>query len=155
MKVIFLDVDGVLNNAVTTERSPSGYKGVSGDLIRKLRRIAAATGAQIVLSSDWRLVRDDPVHGRDYLYLVRKLRFFGNLRISGHTDDISWNKRGKEIRRYREDHQEITEFVVLDDIPFSDFFHRDLMRHLVLTDQKKGLTEKDVDKAIRILLPEA
>ena len=99
MKVIFLDVDGVLNNADTKDRSPSGYKGVSGEMIRNLREIVRKTGAQIILSSDWRLIRDDKVHGKDYRYLVRKLRFIGGLKLSGHTDDISWRYRGTDKRR--------------------------------------------------------
>ena len=82
MKVIFCDVDGVLNNAVTKARSPSGYVGVSDQLILKLKAIVSKTGAAIVLSSDWRLVKDDPVHGKDYRYLARKLLFAGKMKIS-------------------------------------------------------------------------
>lgn len=100
MKIIFCDVDGVLNNARTTGRSPGGYKGVSDELIRKLKRIVEKTDARIVLSSDWRLVKDDPVHGKDYRYLTRKLLFVAGLKISDHTEDISWSRRGKEIRKY-------------------------------------------------------
>ena len=151
MKVIFCDVDGVLNNTVTKERSPSGYTGVSKDLIRNLRAIVRRTGAKLVLSSDWRLVRDDPVHGRDYRYLKRKLYFTGLLSVTDHTDDISWNKRGCEIRKYLKDHPEVTEYVILDDLPFPDFLANGLLGHLVLTDRKKGLTETDAERAVRIL----
>ena len=151
MKVIFLDVDGVLNNADTKDRSPSGYKGVSGELIRNLREIVRKTGAQIILSSDWRLIRDDKVHGKDYRYLVRKLRFIGGLKLSGHTDDISWRYRGTEISKYLDDHPEIKEYVILDDLPFTDFYHKGHLEHLVLTDDKNGLTGKDIERAVRIL----
>ena len=151
MKAVFLDVDGVLNNAETIDRSPGGYTGVAANLIRNLRKIVHETGAVIVLSSDWRLVREDPVRGKDYRYLIRRLRFIGCLRIAGHTDDISWNRRGTEIRKYLDDHPEITEYVVLDDLPFRDFSACGLQRNLVLTDPGKGLTDSDVQHAIRIL----
>ena len=151
MKVIFCDVDGVLNNAETKAKSPSGYTGVSDELIQRLKRIVSETGAVIVLSSDWRLVKADPVHGKDYRYLVRRLRFVGHLRIEDHTDDIAWRYRGLEIRQYVDRHPQVTEFVVLDDLPFSDFPRHGLLGHLVLTDRKKGLTDSDVERAIRIL----
>lgn len=151
MKVIFCDVDGVLNNTRTSARSPGGYVGVSEELIRNLKKIVDATGARIVLSSDWRLVRKDPIRGKDYRYLVRKLLFAGHLKISGHTDDISWSRRGREIRKYLDDHPEVTGFVVLDDIPFTDFGKYNLLEHFVNTDNDEGLTQKDVEKAILIL----
>ena len=106
MKVIFCDVDGVLNNEKTRGHSPSGYTGVSNDLIRNLKKIVDQTDARIVLSSDWRLVKDDPEHGKDYRYLERKLLVVGHLSICDHTDDISWSKRGREICKYVEDHPE-------------------------------------------------
>ena len=151
MKVIFLDVDGVLNNSRTDEKSPNGYTGVSVGLIRRLRKIVALTGAEIVLSSDWRLVRNKRILDMDYMYLVRKLRFFGNLKIYGYTDDISWSRRGTEIRKYLDDHPDITDYVVLDDLPFRDFPACNLLNHLVLTDSSDGLTEKDVTRAVKIL----
>lgn len=80
-----------------------------------------------------------------------ELLFTGRLRISGYTDDISWSRRGEEIRKYLDDHPEITEYVVLDDNSFRDFGKYDLPVHLVLTDPKLGLTEADVMRAIRIL----
>ena len=151
MKVIFCDVDGVLNNARTGERSPGGYVGVSDELIRRLRKIVRETGARIVLSSDWRLIREDPVRSRDFIYLVRRLRFVGQLVITDFTDDISWNVRGREIRKYLNDHPEITGYVVLDDLPFRDFGSCGLLDHLVLTDHRKGLAEEDVRRAVQIL----
>ena len=151
MKVIFCDVDGVLNNAGTKARSPNGYTGVSDELIRRLKKIVAETGAAIVLSSDWRLTRDDPVHGRDYRYLVRRLRFVGQLKIADHTVDISWRFRGLEIRTYLKEHPQITEYAVLDDLPFRDFYSCGLLGNLVLTDPKKGLTDADVERAVKIL----
>ena len=150
-KAIFCDVDGVLNNANTAERSPNGYVGVSDQLIRNLRKIVTASGACIVLSSDWRLVRDETERGKDYRYLVRRLRFAGNLKITDHTPDISWRSRGLEIRRFLEEHPRITDFVILDDLPFRDFLKYDLLGNLVLTDPKHGLTDTDVERAVCIL----
>ena len=144
-------MDGVLNNAGTKARSPSGYMGVSDRLILNLKMIVSETGASIVLSSDWRLVKDDPVYGKDYGYLARKLLFVGKLKISDHTKDIAWKDRGLEIRTYLDEHPGVSEFVVLDDLPFRDFWTNELLSNLVLTDPKKGLTGTDVERAVKIL----
>ena len=89
MKVIFCDVDGVLNNESTSELTPNGYRGVSDKLIRNLRKIVDETGAKIVLSSDWRLLKDTPVNGKDYDYLVESLDKVSGLTFFDHTADFS------------------------------------------------------------------
>ena len=51
MKVIFLDVDGVLNDDYTADRSPAGFIGIDDGMVANLERIVRKTGAKIVLSS--------------------------------------------------------------------------------------------------------
>jgi histidinol phosphatase-like enzyme len=59
-KVVFLDVDGVLNND-KTERYPSNLEELFSPFvldkenITQLKRILKETGAKIVLSSTWRM----------------------------------------------------------------------------------------------------
>ena len=48
MKVLFLDVDGVLN------RCGKSAQGLEEDKVALLKQIVAATGCRIVLSSTWR-----------------------------------------------------------------------------------------------------
>lgn len=54
MKVIFLDVDGVLNSQDLFERCGEELVPIDEENIRYLKEIVDATGAQIVLSSSWR-----------------------------------------------------------------------------------------------------
>ncbi len=151
MRIIFCDVDGVLNHKGCIDRAPGGFTGVVEEHIRNLKRIVDETGAKIVLSSDWRLIKDDPEYGENYDYLVKRLQSVAGLAISDHTDDISWSSRGDEIRKYLEDHPEITGYVILDDIPFTSFDACNLGDHLILTSERRGLTQKDADEAIRKL----
>ncbi len=58
MKIIFLDIDGVLNHMYWLKK----MKGVEGDkkffdpdCVRRLNTITDKTGAKIVLSSSWRI----------------------------------------------------------------------------------------------------
>ena len=54
MKVVFLDIDGVLNDDTTPSRTKSRLIFVDREKLLRLKRIVAATGAKIVLSSTWR-----------------------------------------------------------------------------------------------------
>ena len=54
MKVIFLDVDGVLNSQQLFEKCEDDQLiSVDEDNIKNLKTIVDATGAKIVLSSSW------------------------------------------------------------------------------------------------------
>ena len=53
MKVIFLDIDGVLNNQTLLYHYGLDY--IDGDMVELLKHVVSATGAEIVLSSSWRL----------------------------------------------------------------------------------------------------
>ena len=146
MKIIFLDVDGVLNSQNTNARTPNGYVGIQDKLVRQLKKIVNATGAKVVLSSDWRLMgRNEP----DYKYLVNKLYYKGHIKIFSKTPDYKWQWRGREIGGWLEDH-EVDNYVVLDDIYFDDFCPRH-NGHVVMTDYHFGLRDEDVEKAIKIL----
>ena len=142
-KIIFLDVDGVLNSEYINARSPEGHVGVMDSKVKLLSKLVEETNADVVISSDWRLIKD-----ADYQYLINKLRYKGHIEIKGETPNLSWSHRGTEIKSYLDDHP-TDAWVVLDDIVFSDF--EIVEGHLVLTDPEFGLTEADVEKAKRIL----
>ena len=57
MKIIFLDVDGVLNNADDSDYHvhKGGCDFYSPKCVSLLNQITGATGAKIVVSSTWRL----------------------------------------------------------------------------------------------------
>ena len=57
MKVIFLDIDGVLNCDHTTNPRKFPYV-VDKKLLARFKKLLSRTGAKVVLSSSWRL---DPV----------------------------------------------------------------------------------------------
>ena len=156
MRYIFLDVDGVLNNANTKAINPSGYVGVSSKLVRNLAKIVFATGAGIILSSDWKggwsRARYDC--DEDVGYLIDRLKKC-NLRILDRTYDVKevdndYTDRGVGIKKFLESKEDVEGYVILDDHVFADF-DEEQMKHLVHTDSDKGLTDEDVSKAIDIL----
>lgn len=57
MKVLFLDIDGVLNNFGLIRAN--GFDYIDPDMVKSLGAAVAQTGAHIVLSSFWRLQQKD------------------------------------------------------------------------------------------------
>lgn len=159
MKVIFLDIDGVLNTDYSTStcigEHGEHYLGVDNDKLVQLKNIVDATGAKIVLSSDWRI--DYQIGTANQIekcskYLYDKMYKYG-LEIYDKTVDIQWALRDEEIKTYLDQH-EVEEFVILDDRPF--FIARDkrLTKHFILTNAKEkdgGLIPKLADFAVDIL----
>lgn len=153
MKVIFLDVDGVLN--CRTSKSRCGeYVGVDKDKIKRLAKIVDATGAKIVLSSTWNESFNKSAIPLDYdgEYLTKHLWNHGKLRITTKTKEVLGSNRGTEIKDWLVDHErwDITNWVVLDD-QVSDDYDGDIMNKLVLTDSETGLTDDNVAVAIEVL----
>lgn len=147
MKVLILDIDGVLNYDNTNATAPSGALGVSNSKIQLLKNIIDVTNAKVVLSSTWRY--DRPC-GKDYQYLVGKLKDSGIV-VYSHIPEISSVRRGLEISAWLARHPDVEGWVVIDDTKFSDFDRGEFAGHLVITDSKQGLTDADVSKAIEIL----
>ena len=145
MKVIFLDVDGVLNNDSTRARTPNGFVGIMDSKVKLIKKIVDETDSIIVLSTDWRCMDyDDP----DYIYLEKKLDKQG-LCAFDKTPELDTFRRGREIFVWLQAHDNVESYVVLDDIEFSDFNYYKLNR--IITNYHRGITEADAEDAIEIM----
>lgn len=149
MKVIFLDIDGVLNAARTKERAPSGVIGVNPIMVKQLARVVKATGAEIILTSTWK--KDWAPQNHDGVYLDEQLARFG-LKISGMTD-LQYNTyRGTGIVRWLDEHPDTSKWIVFDDDIFVDYEELGIMPYLVITSHRNGgLNEELADLAIAML----
>lgn len=146
MKVLFLDIDGVLNSDTFYLNRPKEIKHLPYPLsefdpacITRLNRILDETKARLVISSSWR-------HGT---FLDRILSKAG---IATEMWDITpygmGKPRGYEIRQFLKEHPDIENYVILDDV---DNMLPEQQPHLVLTKYYYGLTDEDAEKAINIL----
>lgn len=127
--VVFLDVDGVLNTKTTVEHTPDFHTGIDDARVAILARaIRKYENADIVLSSDWKDMKEDD---DDFCYLVSKLEKKG-LTLAGKTTD-HWNNRGEGILKYLELHPEIDDFVILDDNKFDFRDYPNLWERLLIT----------------------
>ena len=80
MKIVFLDIDGVLNCEGSRSRC-AGYRGIDDKKAENLAQIVKATGAEIVLVSTWKEEwrKTDKAHqGIMANYLDKKLKKYQN-----------------------------------------------------------------------------
>ena len=156
-KVIFLDVDGVLN-CQDTEETCGDYIGIEDTKVILLKQIIDATGAIIILISSWKegwISNPNFKITQDELatYLDEKLATQG-LVIKGKTFDGNSN-RGKGIIRFIDKQKEIginiDKYIILDDEMF-DYLEVDIAEHLIKTSFcENGLEPENVKRAIEAL----
>ena len=152
---IFLDIDGVLNDEEYIRQCwemnggyPMSMNWVPFDpraltnLMTLVKVIREYGEPKIILSSTWRL------HETDIEIVKARIAEYG-LRIVDKTPYIH-SKRGLEIQDFlsKQDDKDYS-FVILDD----DLFDiKDLYeKNLILVDRYYGLSNRDVDKALKIL----
>lgn len=151
MKVIFTDVDGVLNEDTTPTRTKSCLVFIDEEKLLRLRRIVDATQAKIVLSSSWRYNRDNPQYNGDFLELQEAFRKVGLEFYSYTPEDVFGIRRGMEIKAWLGLHPEVDSYIILDD-DFFDYAKRGLLPYLIKTEfGNGGLTEDHVREAIELL----
>lgn len=140
MKVIFLDIDGCLNN--------HHNKGVILDPanINILKHIISTTKAKIVISSAWRYqILEGHMDLRGFTYMLKTHGL--DIDIEGITvSDKVLPGRGKQIQLWLSMNKDIENYVVIDDTD-------DGMptNHFVMCDANIGLTLLNAERAINIL----
>lgn len=159
MRVVFLDIDGVLNHCDTRSGTPTEKLPIpiAPECMVRLNRLIAETGAKIVISSSWRLF----ARWQDLGPALARHGLVGE--VIGETPDLvndavwlaNWHaregapftfeslERGWEIREWIAAHPEVTGFVILDDVSDMD----ELRPWLVRTHPNEGLDDPDVERA--------
>lgn len=139
MKVIFLDIDGVLNSDTDffelrkfghPINEIKGSKVINRGCLALLQQIIEDTDAKIVLSSTWRMHYSlEEMHemftARDFSLPFDVWHDITPTLSHGFSDDHT-RHRGAEIRDYLDAHPEVEKFVILDDLldPIVNIQHR-------------------------------
>lgn len=154
MKIIFLDIDGVLNSkAYDRKRNWNEQTGIDETRLPLIKEIVDATAAKIVLSSTWRLHwnKDSNRCDADGRYINKTFAKFG-LTIYDKTPDLGIHAlRREEIEKWlKETTEGIESFVIIDDYRYG---WGDLSEHFVKTDPnfRLGIEKEQVKQAIEIL----
>jgi hypothetical protein len=158
LKLIFLDIDGVLNNTKDVKKYRLFLKGERRVLIdiepffyfkRLLQEIEKEKlEVRIVISSSWRL----GTTASDWKKLFK--HYFGEENIIlGRTLHLECD-RGLEILNFLqmidEEKETVEDYVVVDD-DIEDIIDYVGKRRIVKTSVKRGLTNSDVKKIVRKL----
>jgi len=151
MKVIFLDIDGVLNTFKTRSEQErvGGFEAYRRNPIHKafvgeLSRVLEATGARIVWSSTWRRWHSPEA-------LDRRLAALGCVTTSLGSTPLLGSPRAVEIRAWLKVHPEVTHFVTIDDDPSAAVTPETHVECWDATVDGGGLDAECADQAIRIL----
>lgn len=145
MKVIFLDIDGVLNNTITG--GVMHWNSTTLDRVALLNKIIDSTGAKLFIISSWvdeSFFNNDNEKLKSFLY-ERGIR-------EGSIEGFRRNGIAKEdgIVEIFSENESIESFIIIDDnatILTNDF----LKTRFINTQSLVGLTEEDVNKAIELL----
>lgn len=162
MKVIFLDIDGVLNSNFWNETHQleiSNGELLEDEKVALLAKIVRETNAAIVLHSAWRFWFNgnlQPIR-KEAENLIKLFKKY-NISIYDKTPDLSDDEikrtkkfsliKAKEIITWLAGQREVESFLVLDDLDLHD---EEITKYQIRTDSAVGLTEKEVELAIRFL----
>lgn len=163
MKVIFLDIDGVLNTGWwytqmdrNTPKDKYGY-AFDPNSVTNLKKIIDETGADIVISSSWKsfglseleeMWQDRGLPGK--LIDITPNSVSDEMLLNADLDHMElFSIRGMEIKEWLTKHgKRVSNYVIIDDM---DIFLPEQKSHFVQTDSELGITKEDVEKAIEII----
>lgn len=151
MKIIFLDIDGVLNSEEYFNKIEGLHiEGIESKVdiakVKLLKKAIDATGAKVVLTSSWR----HTTNGRHLKQLLLQYNILAD------STPFLKNERGKEIRQWLAEHPNTADFIILDDEIF-DSYDEELIEKLIKISNGngisfgEGLQPKDVEQIIEKL----
>lgn len=163
MKVLFLDIDGVLNTKYwytqMSRNTPKDKYGYAFDpnTVANLKRIVEETGADIVISSSWKCMgltqMEDMWNDRNLpgkIIGITPNSVSDELLLNADIDSIElFHIRGEEIKEWLSEHGKwVSNYAIIDDM---DNMLPEQLSHFVQTNPEVGITEDDADRIITIL----
>jgi len=148
MKVIFLDIDGVLNSTDYIKQCDGSFDDPKNQMgpqaVAKLNKITDATGAKIVVSSTWRLAFR---HQPDPLRLLKNCMACYDItgEVIGMTGVLPGDRR-YEIQEWLDTNPGVEKYIILDDGLIEGH-----SKHFIRTSFEFGLQNSDVEIAIKLL----
>lgn len=143
MNVVFLDYDGVVNTPMWDDTGttcnyghPFGGKVNNFQAVQWLSEFCQKFDYSIVVTSTWR-------SSSNYKDCLISGGLRSGIQILGKTRRLDDHCRGDEIQDYLDNHQEIENFIILDDE--SDMAH--LKDHLIRCNSVVGFTLVEYEKA--------
>ena len=149
MKLIFLDIDGVLNSTaqfVVLGQRGANAEGIDPIALGLIKFICEKTGAKIVISSTWRFCATTFDAGFEKIAGMFEAKGWNRPPIIGQTPRGKTGHRGAEVNMFLEGRTDVERFICIDDSV--DFFED---QNLVHIDDATGITIRDALQAITLL----
>ncbi len=150
MNILFLDIDGTMNNMDFNKGAQSFT--ILPNCVNQLNRIIYDGNAGLVLISSWRyLVLGGAMKLEGMEWLLRSHGIWCPNRLVGTTNFDIKNvyERPMQVAQWLQNNKNVKNHVVLDDNPKQDWVKYGLKN--VLVNKNEGLTEQNANKAILIL----
>lgn len=158
-KIIFLDIDGVLNTCWWERKMSIDKYGYAFDpkAVANLKRIVEETGADIVISSSWKCMgltqmeemwNDRNLPGK--IIGITPNSVSDELLLHADIDSMElFHIRDEEIKEWLTKHgKRVSNYAIIDDM---DNMLPEQQSHFVQTNPEVGITKEDSEKAIKIL----
>lgn len=158
MKIIFLDIDGVLNNAATTDRCGERV-GIDKYCLSRLKNVIDHTKAKIVLISSYgkgwvkdaqlKNTQDEFANYIDEQFGAAGLTIYDKVGCESSDESIPVrNSIFEYIARVKPE-----KYAVINK-KSSDYYDCDLKGHYVGIDAERGLSERNTGRVLSLLLDE-
>ncbi len=163
MKVIFLDIDGVLNSNFWNDahqREISDGTLIDGGKIQLLGQLIKSTKAKVVLHSGWKFWFDHEMKPlrKESERLKSMLEEEGieidDMTPDHSTEDIRKSRKfslvkANEILVWISEHDNVDKWIVIDDL---DLHNEKIGKHQIQTNASVGLTIENINEAEKMLL---
>ena len=161
-KVLFLDIDGVLNSQeyylsdyFQYRKKYSKVDEIDDRTLPLLREIIKQTRCTIVLSSSWRHFFFEKKFWYRVKPVVKELKKFGIVikHKTGFESDRQgiYFGRGLQIKKWLDRHSEVTKFAILDDDAYDVKMFGDKLVKTNWCGENSGLQQEHVDSCIQLL----
>ena len=146
MKIIFLDIDGVLNSENyyrTVDRSKKDWVRFDPKVVEFIKKLSNEFSARIVISSTWRFGAIKQLDSE-----LKKSGMIKYLHKDWKTPQLYPPHKGKEIKSWLDIHSGILEYVILDD---DDSILEEQESRFVKTELMNGMLVEHYNLAKEIL----
>jgi len=149
LKIIYLDIDGVLNSKTyykTVDRTKKDWNRFNPLAVEMIKRLIEEFKSSIVISSTWRFafvkeLKNELIKSGLVKYLHKDWK----------TPEAYPSHRGEEINLWLDNHPEAIDYVIIDD---DENILEEQKNWFIRTDINEGMTEEHYYKVRQIFQPD-
>lgn len=149
-KILFLDIDGVLNSKIYYKyiyKPEEGHSRFDPYCVVLIKRLVEEFLLKIVITSTWRNGIAERLMNE-----LEESKLIPYLHEDWHTPILRPVNRGREIQLWLDEHPEIIDYIIIDD---NENLLEYQLNKFVKTDSYAGMAQMQYQQARNLLLPES